>query len=319
MTELSNGTTNPNDLNTENPVNKKPETNDVETIQNIENTEINPTNNDILDSINLGEQNETIDINDIMDVLGVPGENSQTDNQKTENIQIGRTEYEKQITPVPFHRDLKKEQAVLEEKIIYDINLVSLEILLTILLEKQYDFATFEPSENHVKINFRKDKIVKETRYIKYPTYTNILFKAKSITNLTIEETKEQQDGTGEIVLNTNTYKLITKVVPSDFGSKLFIKIKEADKKVTKKAKQKMSMGQIFTYLGVIAFIALIIGGAFISFVVMNAKTVEDVKFFYSLGINLNDINNFILRAVTVIFSVLIFIETLFLIIYLFK
>ncbi|MDD2871982.1 MAG: PKD domain-containing protein, partial [Candidatus Gracilibacteria bacterium] len=63
----------------------------------------------------------------------------------------------------------------------------------------------------------------------------------------------------------------------------------------------------------------LIIGGAFISFVVLNAKTVEDVKFFYSLGINLNDINNFILRAVTVIFSVLIFIETLFLIIYLFK
>jgi type II secretory ATPase GspE/PulE/Tfp pilus assembly ATPase PilB-like protein len=61
-------------------------------------------------------------------------------------------------------------------------------------LEKQYDFATFEPSENYVKIIFRKDKVVKETKYIKYPTYTNILFKAKSITKLTIEESKDEQE-----------------------------------------------------------------------------------------------------------------------------
>ena len=51
----------------------------------------------------------------------------------------------------------------------------------------------------------------------------------------------------------------------------------------------------------------------------MNAKTIEDVKFFYSLGINLNDINNFIWQALTVIFSILLFIETIFLIINLFK
>jgi magnesium-transporting ATPase (P-type) len=51
----------------------------------------------------------------------------------------------------------------------------------------------------------------------------------------------------------------------------------------------------------------------------MNAKTVEDVKFFYSLGINLNDINNFISQLITIIFSILLFIETVFLVVYLFK
>lgn len=73
------------------------------------------------------------------------------------------------------------------------------------------------------------------------------------------------------------------------------------------------------TFLWVILLIALIIGWGFISFIVMNAKTVEDVKFFYSLWINLNDINTFISKLVTTIFSVLIFIETLLLIIFLFK
>jgi hypothetical protein len=35
--------------------------------------------------------------------------------------------------------------------------------------------------------------------------------------------------------------------------------------------------------MAAIAVVALIIGGAFIGFIVMNAKTLEDVKFFYSL------------------------------------
>ncbi|USN57697.1 MAG: hypothetical protein H6767_04880 [Candidatus Peribacteria bacterium] len=52
---------------------------------------------------------------------------------------------------------------------------------------------------------------------------------------------------------------------------------------------------------------------------VLNAKTVEDVQFFYSLGINLNDINTFISKVITIIFSLLLLIETILLVIVLFK
>jgi PKD repeat protein len=51
----------------------------------------------------------------------------------------------------------------------------------------------------------------------------------------------------------------------------------------------------------------------------MNAKTVEDVRFFYSLWINLNDINNFIETAIWIIFSIIVLLEILVLVIFLFK
>jgi len=62
------------------------------------------------------------------------------------------------------------------------------------LISKQYDFFTLEPSEDKVKVGFRKDNIEKEVKYIKYPTYTNILLKAKSLTKLKIEDTKNSQE-----------------------------------------------------------------------------------------------------------------------------
>jgi len=245
-------------------------------------------------------------------------EKPQEKNQAVEEIQVWRTDYEKSITEVPITDESKKTEEV-EERIVFDINVTTIDTILSILTEKDYDFATFEPNENHIKIVFRKNKVVQETRYIKFPVYTNILLKAKSLTKLTIEETENQQEWEWEMILKGKNYKVITKVVPSNFGSKLFIKAKRIEKKVSSKEKKKTSLGQIFTCLWIIGFIALIIWGWFIGFVVLNAKTVEDVKFFYSLWINLNDINTFILQAVTVIFSILIFIETLFLIVYLFK
>ena len=80
-----------------------------------------------------------------------------------------------------------------------------------------------------------------------------------------------------------------------------------------------MSVGQILSLIGAASFVALVLGGAFITFVVINAKTIEDVKFFYSLGISLNDINAFISRVIFIIFSILLFIETIVLSIFLFK
>jgi PKD repeat protein len=231
---------------------------------------------------------------------------------------VWQTDYEKTISK-EFSEDLAKLAQEWESKIVFDINITSIDIVLALLVDKEYDFATFEPSEEAVKITFRKDKVIKDTRYIKYPVYSNILLKAKALTKLTIEETEHEQEWTWEKVIRNKNYKITSKVVPSELWSKLFIKASEIEKKVVSKEIKKTSLSQIFTFLSAIAFIALIIWWAFIGFIVLNAKTIEDVKFFYSLWINLNDINNFIWQAIAIIFSILMFIETIFLVIFLFK
>jgi len=230
---------------------------------------------------------------------------------------VWQTEYEKNITKAPIQEESNENQV--EEKIVFDINITSIEAILTLLTEQKYDFVVFEPSSEAVKISFRKDKVVQDTKYIKYPIYSNILVKAKVLTKLTVEETESEQEWAWETVIKNKTYKITSKVVPSDLWSKLFIKAAAIDKKVVKKEAKKTSMSQIFTFLWAIAFITLIIWWAFIGFIALNAKTMDDVKFFYSLWINLNDINNFIWQALAIIFSILLFIETIFLIINLFK
>jgi type II secretory ATPase GspE/PulE/Tfp pilus assembly ATPase PilB-like protein len=80
------------------------------------------------------------------------------------------------------------------EKSIYDININSLNDILLFLEEKKYDFVTFEPNDNEVKIDFRKNSVVIETKYIKFPIYSSILLKAKSITKLKLDEINETQE-----------------------------------------------------------------------------------------------------------------------------
>lgn len=205
-----------------------------------------------------------------------------------------------------------------EQKIIYDINIVSLQDVLNILADKEYDFVVFEPSEELVKIIFKKDKIDKEVKNIKYPIYSQILIKAKKSTNLEVEQTWKTQEWAWDVNIKNKIFQLIAKTVPDNNNEKLFLKIKATQKEVIKENK-KSSLNQIFWFLWAIAFISLIIWWAFTGFIVLNAKTVDDVKFFYSLWINLNDINTFISKIITIIFSILVFIETIFLIVYLFK
>ena len=236
---------------------------------------------------------------------------------KGEVTEVETENNEENTNPSP---DIESNTKVIEEenKIIFNINITSLQDILNLLIEKQYDFVLLEPQNEAIKISFRKDKIEKEAHFIKYPIYSKILLKAKTLTNLVVDETEEVQEGTGELPIKTKTYKLTTKAVPSELGEKLFIKAKELEKKVKKQVK-KTSISQILWFLGAIAFISLVIGWAFVGFVVLNAKTVEDVKFFYSLWINLNDINNFITQLITFIFSILLVIESGFLIMYLFR
>ncbi len=240
--------------------------------------------------------------------------------------EIWRTDYEQSIIKQKEieekeKQDKEKENWVTNEKIIFDINITSVDILLAILVDKDYDFATFEPMDidSAVKITFRKDKIIKEVRYIKYPIYSNILIWAKILTKLTVEEITNEQEWSGEKIIRNKNHKILTKVIPGDLWAKLFIKATYLEKKIQKKEVTKTSMSQVLTFLWIILFIALIIWWGFIGFIVLNAKTIEDVKFFYSLGINLNEINAFLLTSISIIFSILIFIETIFLIMYLFK
>lgn len=306
---------------------------------NENNISINKTETlDILDNFLVPDSNvtngKTLGVDDILEVLSdsnnIEANNqesnklvnwSQENSKLTEEVQekkeldIWKTEYEKNITS----NNIKKDEGKSEQRVIFDININSLDILLSILIDKWFDFATFEPTENYVKIDFRKDKIIKETKFIKYQIYTNILLKAKSLTKLTIEETENEQEWEWDLVIKNKNYKIVTKVVPSNFWSKLFIKAKEQAKSPITKEAKKISLSKILAFLWIIAFISLVVWWAFIVFIVMNAKTVDDVKFFANLWINLNDINQFVLKTVTIIFSILIFIETLFLIIYLIK
>jgi len=290
--------------------------------------ELKPENIDILgnlnDSISYKLENNSVikefeksSLNQNKEEMKKSTENKNENSENEKNKEIWRTQYEKSI--IKEKKEEKKENT--ENKIIFDINVTSLDILLAIIVDKEYDFATFEPMDidSAVKVTFRKDKIVKEIRYIKYPIYTNILISAKVLTKLTVEEANNEQEWSGEKIIRNKNFKILTKVVPSDLWSKLFIKASYLEKKLAKKEAKKISLSSIFTFLSAIAFIALVIWWGFIWFIVLNAKSIEDVKFFYWLWINLNEINSFISQAVTIIFSILIFIETVFLVIYLFK
>ena len=66
-----------------------------------------------------------------------------------------------------------------KENNITDINIEKLEDLVVYSANKEYDFFIIEPLEDKVKISFRKNKVEKEEKFIKFPTYSQILIKAK--------------------------------------------------------------------------------------------------------------------------------------------
>jgi len=244
-------------------------------------------------------------------------EEEKEEQEKSENI----------VWDISWIVDINKKMAEKEKNIskrlweddLIDINIKSLDDLLNILIKEDFDIFIMEPRENDVKISFRKEKVEKDVKYIKFPVYTQILLKAKALSKLKVEETKINQEWKSSIQIKDKSYSTIAKTVPSSFWEKILFKIALKNKKVTKKVKSETSLSKLFWFLWVIAIIALIIWGGFIGFIVMNAKNIEDVKFFSSLWISLNDINIFISKAINIIFSILIFIETVFLAIYLFK
>lgn len=206
-----------------------------------------------------------------------------------------------------------------EETKLIDINIASLEDIIRLVDDKKYDYVILEPEDLQVKVTFKQDNIDRDTRYIKYPTYTNILFKTKQLTKLVVEDSGSPQEWKGKLKLGSKVFKLSSKTSPGQNGERLFIASKEDTSEVAKKEAKKTSLSVIFWFLAAILFVGLVLWGAFIGFIVFNAQTVEDVKFFASLGINLNQINTFISLIVSIIFSILLFISTTILSVFLFK
>lgn len=202
---------------------------------------------------------------------------------------------------------------------IIDINISSLDDLVIRMQEKNYDFIVIEPEDTQVKIIGKQDNIDRDVFYVRFPIYTAILFKIKQVSGLVVENTKDTQEGKGELSIENKLYSVSAKTVPGGNGEKIWLKSKiQLTENGAKKVK-KTPPSVIFGFLGAILFVGLVLWGAFITFVVLNAKTVDDVKFFASLGISLNDINSFLLQVVTIIFSILLFILTIVLSISLFK
>lgn len=299
----------PSKLNLEVDENKKDENNEnIEKSINLKNNEKEETENDSLnlEDINNIIQKEEVNTTDVLADL-----NSEKEIKEEEKEELVVVENKSEIN------DLKEKES---EKVIYDINISSLKEIFILLIEKNYDFVTFEPFEDKVKINFRKEKIILDTKYIKYPIYSQILIKVKTLTKLDVEESNKEQEWVWEINLINKNFEIISKTIPSAFWEKIFLKLKEKEKKVNqKKEVKKMSFSQIAWFMWALAFVWLIIWWTFLWFIVLNAKTVEDVKFFAWLWINLNEINSFISQLVSIVFSIIVFLETILLVILLFK
>ena len=215
--------------------------------------------------------------------------------------------------------EFPQEAANISETKIIDINFSSFSDIVSFIADKEFDYTLIEPEESQVKITFRQDNIDKDIRYIKYAAYGSILLKIKQATDMAIDVSKETQEGKWKISLENRKFTVAAKTVPGPNGERIWLKIKADQNPSGKKQTKKVPISVIFGFLWAILLVWLILWATFVTFIVFNAKTVEDVRFFASLGINLNDINNFISQIVTLIFSILLFLWTSTLAIALFK
>jgi len=269
--------------------------------------------------------NSIPEVTDILEALEVEGPANSKESQETILVPV---QDPSKVAPLPWEEGA--EEGISINNIIQDdsktlnlgenqeINLLSLEDIVSKIQDKEYDYVLIEPEETKVKVTFRENNSNKATTYIKFATYTNILLKIKQLAGLVVENTWNTQEWKWKLTIWKKNYILLTKTVPWKNGERIWLKTK-LNTQTSNEVKKKVPLSTILWFFAAIFFVMLILGWSFISFIVINAKTVDDVQFFSSLGISLNDINSFISQIVTIIFSILLFILTLILSVCLFK
>jgi type II secretory ATPase GspE/PulE/Tfp pilus assembly ATPase PilB-like protein len=92
-----------------------------------------------------------------------------------------------------INEEIKNEGKSDDDKIIFDINIKSVDDLIDILLKNEYDFLVVEPQEDYVRISFKKDSILKLKKYVKFPTYSALLVNLKKLSNLEVDKIDQEQ------------------------------------------------------------------------------------------------------------------------------
>lgn len=185
----------------------------------------------------------------------------------------------------------------------FSININTFDDVLKIIVNNEYDYVVVSPEYEKVKIIFKKEEKDIDEKFITYPIYSNILIKIKTIFNFDSDR-KKPQEWKWKYKFDKRDYDLEISTIPESFWEKITIKPKL-------KIKTKASINEILTFTWALSFIIFIISSSFITFIVINAQNVEDVIFFSSLWISLNDINDFIWKVVNLVFSSVIFIEVI--------
>ncbi len=204
---------------------------------------------------------------------------------------------------------------------LYDINTKNIDDLIWVLLKNNYDFLTIEVLNDYAKITFKKDSLTVWEYNIKFNIYSNLLLNLKKFSNLDLSINDVEQKWKWTYKFENQDIELITKVVPTSLWENIFFKVKkiETTSQNIQNKKPKISAWKAFSFLAAILFIVLVFGWVFLTFIVLNAKTPQDVSFFSNLWINLNDVNSFLQKLSSIIFWIVLFIETIIWIIFLFK
>ena len=154
--------------------------------ENNSSKKIRDTQDDILESIDTMESKDILDSNSWKD-KSIP--------QEEEIIEVEKKEISKEIDlldQIPEKNaqnnteDVNTEETLswdtddsvwASNKKLIDINISSLQDIIILVDEKEYDYVIIEPEDMQVKVTFKQDNIDRDIRYIKYPIYTNILLK----------------------------------------------------------------------------------------------------------------------------------------------
>ena len=216
----------------------------------------------------------------------------------------------------------EKQLAQQQEKlstIEFDILIKSLNDIVDIILKDWHDYVRIEPSEQEVKLTFVKDWVDKDIKYIKYPVYSAIVLQAKSAGKLKLEITTSEQKWTWSISHRWKSYKTAVKTNPHDFGESVFFKINETAATLKNKKKEKLSFTKVLWYLLALLFTSLILWAVFLGFILFSSNSVADLKFFQSFGIDVGQVREFVSGLVNVVFLIIVFIETIFAWVFIFK